>query len=348
MFGFQFRVPTDLTGSVRLGVGVSKLSARQFQLMPISSPKRNLPPTGLSTAPLEETLTPNAPVVKTVSVILVTRNQAAELRRALTALEQSINREQLEVHVVDCGSHDEVRDVAAEFPDAQVLYMPDDFGATKALNMAVRSAKADLLFFLSPDVEVAADTIARLKERLESLSDTAAVCPLLITADGAPAPLMQPLPTKETLQKICAGEAGPVQAVDLTQESVAAGYPVGYPGRYALLVRKQFIIGMNYFDARFGEYWADADLAMQIRRAHRKIRVFPGICVKYSEPAKKTESTEHVSDRYVGAAHLLSKHEGFMAGLTFRMSAILGALVRFKFDLLGALVSGTKLGSHAN
>ena len=280
-----------------------------------------------------------------VSVIIITSNQAEEARRALAALEKSTIRQQMEIHVVDCGSHDAIRDVAAAFPTAQVLYLPDNFGATKALNIAVRSAKAEVLFFLSPNVEVAPETVAQLLETLESEKDTAAVCPLLMGSNGQPAPLMQPVPTKESLARICAGEPAPVLALDASLDSIA----VGYPGRYALLIRRQFIVGMNYFDVRFGEYWADADLALQLRRAQRKIRVYPPIRAIWHEPASPQPlDTQHISDRFGGAATLLSKHQGFFSGLTFRLSAVLNALIRFKFDLLGALLSGKKLGSHAN
>jgi hypothetical protein len=55
----------------------------------------------------------------------------------------------------------------------------------------------------------------------------------------------------------------------------------------------------------------------------------------------------HRADRILGAAALLSKHDGFFAGFTFRARAILGALLHFDFPLLWALVGGTKVGSQA-
>jgi hypothetical protein len=55
----------------------------------------------------------------------------------------------------------------------------------------------------------------------------------------------------------------------------------------------------------------------------------------------------HRSDRILGAAALLSKHDGFLAGFGFRIAAILGAATRFDFPLLAALVSGKKVGSQA-
>src|SRR5258708_27150081 len=124
-----------------------------------------------------------APEPVRVTVILITRNQATELRRALTALENSQQRDHMEILVVDCGSRDDIRAIGDKHPSVTMLYLPDDFGATKALNIALRSAKGDLLLLLSPDVEVAPDTVSSLVERLDQNSDSAAVCPLLM--DGA-------------------------------------------------------------------------------------------------------------------------------------------------------------------
>jgi hypothetical protein len=45
---------------------------------------------------------------------------------------------------------------------------------------------------------------------------------------------------------------------------------------------------------------------------------------------------------------LLRKHEGFFAGLTFRLSAIVSALLHFDFRLFAALLSGEKVGSQAS
>ena len=284
------------------------------------------------------------PVEKKVTAILITRNQAAELRRAVAALELSTIREHMDILAVDCGSTDDIRRVGDEHPGLTMLYLPDDFGSTKALNIAVRTAKTDLLFFVSPDVEVAPDSLELLMERLASASDTAAACPLLVNTQGQPAPLFEAIPTRASLAQACAGGAPPSLTLDLSQESVA----VGYPGRYALLLRKQFIIGMNYFDERCGEYWAAADLAMRIHRAQRKIRVYPAIRAVFHDAKPVPDDVVHASDKTFGAARLLGKYDGFLSGFSFSLSAIFRALGRFDFSLLGALLGGKKIGSHAN
>src|SRR5262249_3334889 len=83
-----------------------------------------------------------------VSVILVAYNQAPALRRALAALEKSADRERLEILVVDCGSTDESSRMDSEFPAINLLRLPHHLGATRAMNIATRTAKADLLFYL--------------------------------------------------------------------------------------------------------------------------------------------------------------------------------------------------------
>jgi hypothetical protein len=54
------------------------------------------------------------------------------------------------------------------------------------------------------------------------------------------------------------------------------------------------------------------------------------------------------ADRAGGAAAFIGKYYGFMAGLSFRIGAILRALGHFDFKQLIALVSGGKIdGSQA-
>jgi GT2 family glycosyltransferase len=280
-----------------------------------------------------------------VTAILIVYNQAESLRRAIEALERSHDRERLEILVVDCGSQDESPQLDVEYPSVTMMRLPHHFGATKAMNIGTRTAKAETIFYLSPAVEVAPDTVTKLSAALEQESDAAAVCPLLVDSEGRPVVKVQRIPTPASLAAVCRGDAPPVAEIDLTQESVA----VEYPGIDALMVRKQFVKGMNYFDGRYGQYWADADLAMQVRRAQKKIRLYPGIRVTYHpEPSAQPEDPLLAADRALGAAEFVGKYNGFMAGLGFRISASLRALGRLDMRQFSALVSGQKLdGSQA-
>jgi GT2 family glycosyltransferase len=294
-------------------------------------------------------MTPNNPVVITpkTAAILVAHNQADELRLALGALEKSENRELLEILVVDCGSSDSTPALGEEFPGITLLVLPQNFGATKALNIATRTARAEFLFLLSPEVGVAPDTVARLTEQLETRADLTGVCPLLVDDAGKAVARTRRYPDREALVAVRGG--GALSWVPISEETLAQERcVVMYPGREALLVRKNFVTGMNYFDERFGEYWADADMAVKIRKAGRKVEMVAGIRAIWHVPAEESsEDTISKSDRIVGAGALIGKHYGFLAGLGFRVAAMLGALGRFDFSLLSALAGGKKVGSQA-
>lgn len=111
------------------------------------------------------------------SVLVVARNCAGPLGRALVALERSSPREAIEIIVVDNGSRDGTGQLDAGFPAASFLRLPKNFGYTKAANIGIRGAKGDYVLLLPATVEVAPDTIVRLAARLEAEPELGAVCP---------------------------------------------------------------------------------------------------------------------------------------------------------------------------
>jgi N-acetylglucosaminyl-diphospho-decaprenol L-rhamnosyltransferase len=277
-----------------------------------------------------------------VSAILISHNQATGLRGAVQALRQSQEGTNLEIIVVDSGSSEPPSFIETDFPGVIYLRLPQHFGMTRALNIGVRTAKSDLLLFVSPEIEIAPDAILHLVHRFESEPDAAAVCPLIVNSEGQPANLIYPLPDADFFKRACAGREIPVVKIDLSQDSVV----VPYPGLECLLIRRHFIVGMNYFDNRFGEYWADADLALQVRRAQRKIHLYPGIRATRTQPRRtEPEDTYHVADRILGATVVLQKHYGTVAAMGFRVSQILNSLIRMRLGLFFALLSGTRVGA---
>lgn len=273
-----------------------------------------------------------------VSVVLLTYNQADSARRAIQALELSRDRERLEIIVVDCASKDGTASLDAEFPSINMLRLPHHIGAARAWNIATRTAKGPLLFFLSPDVEVLPDTVSRLAGALEAELEIVAACPLLTDESGNPTPRVYalPLPASVTAD-------APAANVDL-----AAPSAIDYPGFDALMVRKQFVEAMNYFDQRYGHAWVDAEFAMQARRAGKKIRFYPEIrAVVHPGADPLAGDTLAVADRVAGAAAYAAKYGG--SGFGLRMGATLKALGSFNLGLFSALLSGAKLdGSQAS
>ncbi len=296
-----------------------------------------------------------AQITAQVSVLIVSYNCAAALRRCLESVEASVDRDKLEVLVIDNGSADGSAAVVSDFPRVVLLKLPRNFGFVKAVNIGMRTAKGEFYFFLSPRVEVLPDTISNLAARLSEQTEAVAVCPLLTTPDGRAAPELYRLPDIQAISALarkCAFE--PAGVPDLSGEQIA----VQFAGLGAYMVRSYFLKGLRYIDERYAQFWADAELAMQVRRANRKILLYPEVRAIRREPAGELERSAPAnvrglmaSDWALGAAVYAGKHFGFLNGVKVRIGVTLGALgsllaisdLRFRFSRFANLVSGRKI-----
>ncbi len=285
--------------------------------------------------PAEQPLPEQAPPTPKVTALVFSYDSAPALRRCLGALEGSNDRALIEILVVDCGSHDESPQLDSEFEGVTILRLPRYFGRTKALNIATRTAAGEHLFLLSPEVEVLPTTIPALLARMESDPEAAALCPLLLDTESRSHAQFFLLPTPAT-----GLELTPVE-IDKAADAV----PVEYATFEAFLVRKYFVKGINYLDERYGEFWPDAELCYQIRRASRKTLALPQVTALYTPHSPYSESSKTIldADRVHGLAVYFGKHYGFLTGLLFRVKSVLKALVTLRLSLFVALVSGTKI-----
>lgn len=281
--------------------------------------------------PLEEE---QAPPPK-VTALVFSYDSAPALRRCLAAIEGSHDRANIEILVVDCGSHDESPQIDSEFSNITILRLPRYFGRTKALNIGTRTAAGEHLFFLTPQVEVLPNTIQSLLARMESDPEAVAVAPLLVDTEAKQAAEFYRLPIPQT----------GVELIPVVIDKTADAFPVEYATFQALLVQKYFVRGINYLDERYGEFWSDAELCYQIRRASRKTLALPNVTALYTPNSPYSESADTIltADRVHGAAVYFGKHYGFVSGLLFRVKWILRALFTLRLSLWFALISGAKI-----
>jgi GT2 family glycosyltransferase len=261
-----------------------------------------------------------------VSVVVVSHNQVDWLRRCLASLERSQDRDRCQIVVVDNGSTDGSALLDAEFPDLQWIKLPKNFGLTKAWNLGWRAADAAYVFFLHADTEVEPGVIPLLAETLDANADAVAVCPLLVDAEGRPAPQLGALPPD--------GQWRPAQA---GADPVAVEYPRGA----AVMTRVFYIKAIRKIDERYGQFGADAELAMQIRKSARKILLIPAARVRHA--GRTAYSSLERADFLLGRAAFLGKYQGAGAGVQARLASIFGPLLGFRFGELSKTLAGQKI-----
>jgi GT2 family glycosyltransferase len=261
-----------------------------------------------------------------VTVVVVSHNRQAMLRRCLASLEKSEGREKLQIVVVENGSMDGSEQLDSEFPDLQWIRLPKNFGLTKAMNLGWRAADAEYVFFLHDDTEVPPEAIMRLADVLEANADAAAVCPLLVDAEGRPAPQFGILPPDGVWRS---GQPGDAPA------------PVEYPRGAALMARVFYIKATRQIDERFGQFGADADLAAQFRLASRKILLVPNVRVFHMGAGEYT--AQERADALLAHAAFLAKYQGFFPGMVARLASVFGPLLGFRLGELRHTLAGQKI-----
>lgn len=289
-----------------------------------------------------------------VTVLIVSYNCETALRRCLEALERTAGRELMEILVVDNGSEDESGHVDHDYPAVTVLRIPRNFGMTKARNIGVRTAKGDYILLLDPEVEVLPDTIPLLVARLEADTAAGAVCPTLVDSEGNIVSRTGKLPAPEDLYRWWReGEPyrkslpGATVVAEAALESDAL--VAECPDPRAVLVRRLFIKGMNYFDEKYGQFGSNLELFVQVRRAGKKIlqlKEARAICASGNDawkPSNSAAEADFDADYASGIIAYTSKHYGWAAGLKLRILSILAALIRCRFGVLTRLVTGQKI-----
>jgi len=261
------------------------------------------------------------------SVVVVSHDRRELLEKCLASLEKSEGREDLQLIVVDNGSRDGAAELEDQFPRAQWVRLPKNFGLTKAMNLGWRAADSELVLFLHDDTELPPEAVLRMAETLEQNQDVAAVCPLLVDETGSPAPQLGDLPPD--------GQWRPAERTS------ADPLTVEYPRGAALMTRVALIKAVRQIDERFGQFGADADLAANFKRASKKVLLLPSVKVRHH--GSGGYSAEERADFLLARAAFLGKYQGFGAGLMARLSSIFGPLIGFRFAEFKYTVSGQKI-----
>jgi N-acetylglucosaminyl-diphospho-decaprenol L-rhamnosyltransferase len=267
-----------------------------------------------------------APKPPKVSALVVSYNRKALLRRALEALERSEGRDTIEIVVVDNGSTDGSQELEVVFPHARFIRIPRNFGLTKALNLGVRGSEGEYVFFLHEDTEVFPETARLLAGILDSQPEAGAASPLLVDAEGLPAPQLGRFPPDDTWRP-----------ADPGSDPMAVEYPRGA----ALMMRRSLFTAIRQIDERYGQFGSDADLCFQILRAGKKILLVPQARARHE--GREAESALRKADRKHGTAAWIGKYRGFGSGLREQIAAIFGALGSLQLGVLKYLLASQKV-----
>ncbi|NDJ13214.1 MAG: glycosyltransferase [Acidobacteriia bacterium] len=274
---------------------------------------------------------PAVPQPHRVSVVIVSHNRAADLRRGLAALGDTH-----QVLVVDNASSDETSLLDLEFPAVRFIRLPKNFGYVKAMNLGARSADGSLILFLHDDTEITGEAVTKLADFLDARVDAGAVCPLLVDRSGKPSRQVRPLPTpsQPDPKYVPAAPGDNAGGGEIVAQCVSGA---------AIMLRTSFLKALRNVDERYGNYGSDPELCQQVKRANRKLVVLKNVTAIHEWPGSPEQASTLEGDRTHGTAAFLGKHHGVMAGMVHRLKAGLMAVLTFRFAVIGGAFSGEKI-----
>jgi GT2 family glycosyltransferase len=263
-----------------------------------------------------------------VSIVIVTQNRKAELKRCLQAV-YAQHHGQVETLVIDNKSMDGTPGmVTTEFPGVHLIRLDRNLGCPGARNVGVLNAHGDIIFFLDDDCIIDVDAVDNALPYFESDERLVVVSPQIIE---------------------------PEQDRTLPRMSISARYSHEFTGVSAIRRTVFEHCGLYPVDFLYGA--EESDLALRILNADGHILYAPDVKV-FHYPAKNRNRNWEMEQRLLNAMRVLVKYAPalrLLAGilvkpLTFLPMAIrqhslwgwIKAVVRIPGLVMKTLISGQR------
>jgi N-acetylglucosaminyl-diphospho-decaprenol L-rhamnosyltransferase len=220
-----------------------------------------------------------------LSVVVVSYNTRALLRRCLASLGAAAAGTPHEVVVVDNASRDgSLEMVAREFPAVRAVANPANVGFARAANQGIRESGGALVALLNSDAEATAGSLTALAAVLAGDPRIGAAGPQTRFPDGRVCQscfrfpsLTRPAVNFRWVRRL-AGEAFSL-SYPPGDPRLAEGGEVDWLSGACLLLRRKALDAVGLLDERFFMYFEDTDLCRRLHRAGWAVRYVPRIHV---------------------------------------------------------------------
>ena len=220
--------------------------------------------------------------------------------------------------VVDNASTDGSADaVAATYPEADLIALPENIGFAAAVNRGATIGEAPYILLLNNDARLGPEALERMRQALDN-ERVAAVGPRLLGPDGQiELSLDRTLsPWNEArfrvLGTLYGSGRGPVAA--LVRRRYARSRDVVSLSGACILLRREAFDQANGFDERFFLYAEDVDLCLRLRQAGWRLRYQADAVVEHDRGASSGTAAAATALHYRRSQiAFYRKHRGALA-----------------------------------
>ena len=225
--------------------------------------------------------------MKTVTVSIVSYNNAHELGGVLDSLFAATEGVALTVYVVDNHSTDNTCElVAARYPQVKLIALPENCGFGAAHNRVLGELDSDYHVILNPDITFSEDVLTALSDYLDTNEQAVLATPLILNTDGTPQAVPRVLPKPRYMFAGQLERFGGVfrrwrDAYTRRTETFTAPTEITFCTGCFMMWRTEVLRALGGFDERFFMYMEDADLSRR-GAAYGKLMLVPQVAVTHA------------------------------------------------------------------
>lgn len=261
-------------------------------------------------------------------------------REALNVLNDSKTAYSYELLMVDNASRDGSADmIASEFPEVYLIRNDFNVGFGRANNQLLDQIKGRYVLLLNTDAFVAADTLQKTVNFMETHPETGILGVRLEGRDTVLQPSCRYFPTPWNLFLVRTGLKrifrGARLVDDMAWDHQSVRHCDWVPGCY-YLIRREVIEKVGLFDPRFFLYYEEVDHCLATKRAGWQVTYCPDTTVLHiGGESAKTDNVLNAASRQVSALQIESellyfrKNHGLFGLLQLCFLTLLAELIMF-------------------
>ncbi len=221
-----------------------------------------------------------------LAVVLVTYESALDLPTCLSSLPQGAAQHELEIVVVDNGSHDDSVGVARSL-GVKVVENQRNLGYSRAINRGAAETGAPWLLIANPDTRAQPGSLARLLATAEAEDGIGCIGPRLRNLDGSDYPTGRRFPSLLVggLHALL-GSVWPnnpaTRRYHLTDLDRSRPAMVDWVSGACMLLRRTAFDEVGGFDPAYFMYFEDMDLCLRLARAGWRVVLEPRATVEHA------------------------------------------------------------------
>jgi GT2 family glycosyltransferase len=203
-----------------------------------------------------------------ISIIVISFNTRDFVLDCLASVHETVNDVSFEVWLVDNNSTDgTVEAVRKAYPDVAIIENKENRGFAAANNQALRQMNGRYALLLNSDTVLTSGAVKELYEFMEYVHEAGMACGQLLNQDGskqnsiASFPSLLTLLANETALRILMPHRFPSK-----RRYYASPVPVDSGIGACLMVRKEAIDDVGFFDERYFFFFEETDWAYRMKR----------------------------------------------------------------------------------